>query len=279
MAKNEPAGEKTPEEKEAIARLQREKREVREIYRPYKRLERPVRYRIPTNRINEEIKNLASPVRDHIEQYKDILSAMFKNSDEPVIAFDVEEIMNEVINIMALLIRKDLSFEIYLDSSTKRPRPEETKVMMKRLVAWIKSKEGHPVILLHGFNKNERGVIAELEKKGKVLNTQTILKKAIEDGNDLGVEKENLNAFQKCIGFKPAACTFIKHAKEYPVLSQKTLALMWPQQAKICTTRVAEGKPVRTCIVCGRPQDIYLYCLEDSITTMLIYASFISEVT
>lgn len=41
-------------------------------------------------------------------------------------------------------------------------------------------------------------------------------------------------------------------------------------------SRIAEGKPVRTCIVCGRPQDIYWYCLEDSITTMLVYASFLS---
>lgn len=264
--------EEQPKTDGSTARFSEEKREIKKLFTPFKNLKRPVKYKIPRERHDDLVKELEGRLKVHFDKFGNELSACFLNFSNPIIAFDVEEIYNEVLCVLAVRLEKDMSFKVYLDSVARKPNPELTKKAMDKLVRWIAGFNDQPMVLLHGFNKNERSMYEALEKYGAVVNTQEELGKLISEGNDRGIEKENLHDFQDVMGLKPQACTFIKHARDHPELPKKDLARIWSPQAKIAITRLATGKNVRNCKVCGRPQDPFLYCLEDAFTTLLVHA-------
>ena len=269
--------EENPEKEAYMKRFENEKQEIRKLYKPFKNLKKPVKYKISPKQRGILAKNLGNTVQKHIDDFKDVLANCFTDSNSSVVAFDMEEIFNEILCILGIRIMKDMTFSLYVAASPHSPKPKETKVLIKHLIRWIKGMKDHPTILIHGFNKNEQEVIQELQKCGTVVNTQEEIREMICNGGDknpLCVEKENLYHFQQKFGFKPIACTFIKHSKEFPGLPKRDLAMMWAKQAKIAVTRESNGKPPRTCGICGRPQDVFLYCLEDAITTLLAHAVF-----
>lgn len=273
-----PKGKSTEpaEESEDAKKLKNEKRLVAKHYLPYKKMKKPVRYRIPKDMVDKAKRGMAGVMERHIQAHRDLIDILFEKSKVPVIAFDVEEIYHDVINVMGLKLNPDLSFEIYMDSSPKSPDEKTSKLMMNAVAKWISTfKSEQPVILIHGTNKNEMATVKKLEKVGTVCNTQMEMQKMVEKGNELGITKQNLHDFQEAVGFENVACTFIKHGKDWKDLPQREFAKIWPQQAKICVTNLANDEAPRECTMCERPQDIYLYCLEDAFTTILAHAAYL----
>ncbi|MBD3188911.1 hypothetical protein GF325_18940 [Candidatus Bathyarchaeota archaeon] len=254
-----------------LEKFKKEKRTVDKLYKPYKALKRPVKYEIPGEKKQQLISIYSEIIKVHIDAYREKFKNHFSRCKTPIISFDVEEIFNEIICVMGIRIAPDLSYEIYMDAPTGRPGKKRTKTAMNHVMNWIKQTKGTPVILIHGFNKNETASIDILKKKGKVINTQLELREIIKEGNEFGIEKENLHDFQDCVGFQTRACTFLKHARDFPELPKKKLVFLWPHQAKICITHASKGEPFRRCTLCEKPQDMFLYCLEDAFTTVLVH--------
>nr|MDO8117561.1 hypothetical protein [Candidatus Sigynarchaeota archaeon] len=134
-----------------------------------------VHYKIYEEHHGWLLRKYSALIQQHVQQERAEFEAYFESTSVPVpvIAFDVEEINNEIICILGIYIGLDLHAEIYLDSVDKAPCADETAKQMKRLRSWLNSKKKNAVLLTHGFNKKEHALMAE--SGHEFVNTQTLL--------------------------------------------------------------------------------------------------------
>lgn len=219
------------------------------------------------------IKKYETVVRDHLQRAKKEFIDYFIASKVPLVAFDVEEFHNEMSCILGVCIDRDLHVEVFLDSLKRAPCPEETARMIKHASAWLKGMKSSPapVVLTHGFNQTEREITGN--SCHECVNTQLLLTPMLQKVKGPQFLGGKLADFEELVHFERVGCPFLKHAKELhdAGIEKKELALLFPKQAKLSIWNLADGKPARSCKLCGKEQDVFLYCLEDTVVTILIF--------
>nr|MDO8109681.1 hypothetical protein [Candidatus Sigynarchaeota archaeon] len=262
------------ESSETLLKWKAEQAEVKALYNSIKNGNEKVRYRIDPAVAIKLKKTYASIIHDYIELYKEEFEAFFKVKHVPAIAFDMEEVhtytagSNQSICLLGILLNPDLTFEIYFDSIKRPPCDAETQGLDDEFSDWLQTKRKKLCLVTHGSNQKERAIVRKVECETQ--NTETLLLAILKQAKYPEPLKPNIHAFEQMIGFQRRGCMFIKHSKETEV-PRKGLALLFPFQAKLSMWSLSAGKNPRTCKLCNKPQDVFLYCLEDSFLTILIY--------
>jgi len=208
--------------------------------------------------------------------------ASFEVNPVPVIAFDIEEIhfpsMNssQSICILGIQVNPDLTFEIYFGSIKRPPCDAETQELDEQFSRWLDGKGSGFCLLTHGSNQKERQIVGKMGCDTQ--NTETLLLEILKWSHHPEPQKPNIHAFEQMIGFQRQGCMFIKHSKE-TVIPRKNLALLFPFQAKLSMWSLSAGNEPRSCKLCGKPQDVFLYCLEDTFLTVLIHVYYHNHAT
>nr|MDO8087406.1 hypothetical protein [Candidatus Sigynarchaeum springense] len=228
-------------------------------------------YKIHDQHLDALIKKYELTARNHFQRAKKEFTTYFAGNKAPIVAFDVEEFHNEMSCILGVLVDRELHVEVFLDSLRRAPCPEETARMTKDAGAWLRRIPGCPAVLTHGFNQTEREITGNL--KNECMNTQLLLTPMLQKVKGEGFLGGKLSDFEELINFERVGCPFLKHAKdvEGAGVQKKEIAFLFPKQAKLSIWNIADGKPARTCKLCGKEQDVFLYCLEDAIVTILIF--------
>ncbi len=213
-------------------------------------------------------------IQAHLERNKAEFEAYFQSSTSPIIAFDVEEINNEIICILGIHVGPGMQVEVYLDSLDKAPSADETAKQMKRLKKWLASKKHDPVLLTHGFNQKEHALMAD--SGHEFVNTQKLLDEILAKSDNMP-QKPSIYTFEQMTGFKRSGCSFLKHAKEME-LPKKDLAFLFPKQARLSIWNLSDEKKPLACCLCDKTQDVFLYCVEDAFITILIFLYYRNHV-
>ena len=251
-----------------------EQAEVKKMYDLVKNGQEIVRYKIAPDVLSALKEKYAAVVEDLIQRYKDELETYFASTNAALVAFDTEEITtwgtssSYTICIVAIQINPGLDFDLYFDSIKRPPCDEETKSLDDRLTRWLHGKTGAMCLLTHGSNQKERQITAKMHGC-EILNTEKLLLDILKQEKQPEPLKPNIHAFEQVIGFERLGCIFIKHCRETNI-PRKSLAKLFPSQARISMWRVSAGKEPRSCKLCNKPQDVFLYCLEDVFVTILI---------
>nr|MDO8118582.1 hypothetical protein [Candidatus Sigynarchaeota archaeon] len=61
-------------------------------------------------------------------------------------------------------------------------------------------------------------------------------------------------------------------------LPKRDFAFLFPKQAKLSIWNLSDGKDPRACCLCDKTQDVFMYCVEDAFTTILIYLYYQNHV-
>jgi hypothetical protein len=252
-----------------------EKKEVTAMFKETTELARDrkinIHYRIYDQHLHALIKKYETVVRNHLQRAKNGFITYFIANKAPIVAFDVEEFHNEMSCILGICIDRDMHAEVFLDSLVRAPCPEETARMTKGAGAWLKGINGCPVVLTHGFNQTEREITGN--SSHDCVNTQLLLTPMLQKVKGPEFLGGKLGDFEELIHFERTGCPFLKHAKDVEVagIQKKELAFLFPKQAKLSIWNLADGKPPRICKLCNKEQDVFLYCLEDTFVTILIF--------
>ncbi len=252
-----------------------EKKEVTALFKETTELARDrkinIHYKIYEQYLHALIKKYETVVRNHLQRAKNDFIAYFMVNKVPIVAFDVEEFHNEMSCILGICIDRDLHVEVFLDSLMRAPCPEETTRMTKSAGTWLRGIKGCPVVLTHGFNQTEREITGN--SSHDCVNTQLLLTPMLQKVKGPEFLGGKLADFEELIHFERTGCPFLKHAKDVQDagIQKKELAFLFPKQAKLSIWNLADGKTPRTCRLCNKEQDVFLYCLEDTFVTILIY--------
>ncbi len=252
-----------------------EKKEVTALFKETTELAKDrkinIHYRLYDQYFDALVKKYEAVVRDHLRRAKNDFITYFIANKAPIVAFDVEEFHNEMSCILGICIDRDLHAEVFLDSLKRGPCPEETTRMTKSAGAWLRGMKGSPVVLTHGFNQTEREITGN--SCHDCVNTQLLLTPMLQKVKGPAFLGGKLGDFEELIKFERVGCPFLKHAKDVEVagIQKKDLAFLFPKQAKLSIWNLADGKPPRTCKLCNKEQDVFLYCLEDTFVTILIF--------
>jgi hypothetical protein len=217
------------------------------------------------------LEKYARVVQMHLNTYKNEYETYFNGNSAPLVAFDVEEFHNETACILGLHVDAQLHVNVFLESLRKASSPEETTRITRTASAWLRGKKDRPIVLTHGFNEKEREIAGN--SCHQCVNTQLILPPIVKASKGPEYNGASLLDFENVIQFKRAGCEFLKHAKFMKAagVEKKDLAFLFPKQAKLSIWNLADGKPPRQCRICGKEQDVFMYCLEDTFVTMLIF--------
>ncbi|MEX2680655.1 MAG: hypothetical protein Q6373_003595 [Candidatus Sigynarchaeota archaeon] len=263
------------EPEKMLAAWKAEKQEVSTLFKEKTRLARDrkiyLHYKIHDQHLDALVKKYEATARTHFHRARAEFTAYFAGTRAPIVAFDVEEFHNEMSCILGVLVDKELHVEVFLDSLRRAPCPEETARMTREAGAWLRKLPGCPAVLTHGFNQTEREITGNL--KNECVNTQLLLTPMLQKIKGPEFLGGKLQDFEELVRFERTGCPFLKHAKdlESAGIQKKEIAFLFPKQAKLSIWNMADGKPARTCKLCGKEQDVFLYCLEDAIVTILIF--------
>lgn len=196
-----------------------------------------------------------------------------------VIALDVEAVppKDSAICLMAFVIESDGVFDLHFNTLNGPPSWERTMQMEIRFERWVndyldrRRPEMKVMILTHGHQASENRVLDRLKERPTVtvINTQSCLRDLLGQKNVTGTP--GLSAFESLPGirhrFVRTACGFYKHLREKNDCA--------PSFFHFCTVRscldlAADRRPPCQCGICHKPQDVYLYCLEDALSSFLI---------
>jgi hypothetical protein len=254
---------------------QAEKAEVNSIFKDVtteaKEKRGTIHYRIPDRVHDDLVVRYDDIISDHVNTYLDEVNTYFARDNRIVVAFDTEEFHNEMACILGVAIAPDLNVQVFLDSLQRPPSAEETARMTKRGNAWLRTFKGNPVVCTHGFNAKEREITSNSEHDS--VNTQLLLERIMKEEMGPEFNKASLGEFESLIDFKRTGCPFLKHSKTLAPagISKKDVAFLFPKQAKLCIWALSDGYRARECKICGKDQDLFMYCLEDAFVTALIY--------
>ncbi|HME54534.1 MAG TPA: hypothetical protein VKM55_20145 [Candidatus Lokiarchaeia archaeon] len=259
-----------------------EQAEVKALYNLVKNGNETVRYKIDPNVLGKLKEQYAAVVEEYIQRYKEEFETYFASNSASLLAFDLEEIntwganTSFTICIIGIQINPGLDFELYFDSIRRPPCDAETKNIDERFSRWLHGKTKAICLLTHGSNQKEHQITAKMHNC-ETQNTETLLLEILKHANHPEPQKPNIHAFEQVIGFERYGCIFIKHCRETDI-PRKSLAKLFPLQARISMWRLSAGKEPRACKVCNKPQDVFLYCLEDTFVTILIHVHYRNHV-
>lgn len=203
----------------------------------------------------------------HLGKYRDQFSEYFKRHSKEVLAFDIEEYYNEIICILTLSVNSDSRYLIHIDIFNDWPKGPQSDKIRKKYKKWLEKQKPSKVVI-HGTNQNELKLLED--SKHEPVNTQEMLEDSCIQ-NELGNERTGLDAFEECIGFERAGCKFLKHNKNLPNSVGGNFIRYFFDLSLVSIHYHLYKKPQRKCWKCGKLQDVLLYCLEDSFTTLLAY--------
>ncbi len=200
-------------------------------------------------------------IEQHIINYKEEFTTFFKKLPEPILGFDIEEIERNMICVMGVKINPDLSIQVttqvindifHLNRSSGE--------LEKKFEHWIKNQDSKYVIT-HGSNTKESNLIKksksiDINSEEFLLNIRQTQK--IEENYLLGI---GLRYFEMYINFNRKGCGIIKH---------RTIPDLFFDQFQVSLDRHLWQETQRQCNLCGKTQDVLLYCLEDAFVSMLI---------
>ncbi len=258
-----------------------EKKEVSALFKQTTELAKDrkinIHYRIYDQHLAALIKKYETVVRNHLQRAKKDFITYFIKNKAPIVAFDVEEFHNEMSCILGIHVDRDLHAEVFLDSLKRGPCPEETTRMTRSAGAWLRGITGCPVVLTHGFNQTEREITGN--SYHECVNTQLLLTPMLQKVKGPEFLGGKLQDFEELVHFERVGCPFLKHAKELQDagIQKKEVAFLFPKQAKLSIWNLSDGKHARTCTLCNKEQDVFLYCLEDAFVTILIFLHAINE--
>lgn len=200
-----------------------------------------------------------------------------------VIALDVEAVppKDSAICLMAFLIETNGDYDLHFNTLNGPPSWERTMQMENRFERWVldyldRRRPGIKIMILtHGHQASEDRVLERLKERTAVtvVNTQECLHDLLRQlAQPQSVSKTpGLSMFESLPNirhrFVRTACGFYKHLREKRDFG--------PAFFHFCTTRscldLAAGRhPPCQCGICHKPQDVYLYCLEDALSSFLI---------
>jgi hypothetical protein len=206
-------------------------------------------------------------IQPHMEKYQSEIEQFFATHPKikSLLAFDVEEYRFNVICILSIEIYADLNYRIKVFAVEDIfPVKQYSGVLFHEFYEWL-SELTPDYVMSHGDNENERKIV---EKSGQIqINTQEILGevRSLSPTYSRQITGEGLRHFEELIGFERIDCSFFKHDLHIHTLMNNTLFSMENHLAKL---------PQRTCNVCGLEEDVLFYCLEDSLSSLLIYIYF-----
>ncbi len=208
-------------------------------------------------------------IEQHIKTYQDEFNSFFKLYPESLLGFDVEEIDNYMICVMGIKINPDLSIRVTTQAindiySLKRSSRE----LRKKFEIWIKNQDSKWVIT-HGSNPNESKLVQKshsIDINSELFLSNVSKKQEIEGKYLMG---SGLRHFEKFINFTRKGCGIIKH---------KTKPNLFFKQFLVSLDRHLLEDPQRQCNLCGKTQDVLLYCLEDAFVSILIVVWFVNRV-
>ncbi len=119
--------------------------------------------------------------------------------------------------------------------------------------------------IIWGANKRE---LQMLENRGieKYWEVQNLVKKVL--NRDQAI---NLKAAEELIipWFQRQSCEFWKHKDDWIMCDYKVRHSVGDQMFW-SLARLAQGLPIQNCEICGKPQDVLLYCLEDALSPLFL---------
>lgn len=198
----------------------------------------------------------------HLKQFHVEFERYFRDYGDPISSFDTELFFRYPVLYMGLTLRGPTDVESFgavvptLEQGVKRTSKHLDRHLNKKLQSL------GTIVTAHGLNNVER---QSLYRSGvQFVDTRQIVEKLRKTKfmNMKNLPTTGLARFEKAVHFKRHACDFWKHKiSEEGLMAQMVHAL-----------REGLGeKNYRTCKIDGRPQDHFLYCLEDALSSLLIY--------
>jgi hypothetical protein len=209
-------------------------------------------------------------IRQHIDTYREEFVKFFATNPTPLLGFDVEEnLKNLPICLMGLQILPNLAISIKPITLNGPPSPEQTNKLEKEIICWIQTEGPGSKILIHGSNPQEGQILNQISNAK--INTQKVLEYAIDKHIQPTPKSPGLPAFENALHFQRTCCGFIKDVHlNISGRERKDFAYLFPSQSMASLTFRSNNKAQRICRLCGKPQDVLLYCLEDVFLTLLI---------
>lgn len=197
----------------------------------------------------------------HVKTYHDEFISFFKLYSEPLLGFDIEEIVGNMICVMGIKIEPDLSIQVTTKVvndiySLKKSSPK----LQKKFAEWIKNQDSEWVIT-HGFNSKEYKLA--MKSNSIYINSVKFLSNILKSQKfgDPSLMDVGLRHFEQYINFERIGCGIIKHRTRFDLFFN---------QFSVSLDRHLWKEPQRKCNLCGKTQDVLLYCLEDAFVSMLI---------
>jgi hypothetical protein len=246
-------------------RIQNEQREAEQLYDEWRQKPGPSPFTM------EEIaKDLVSNkyrqiIQEHIRRYAEEFTQYFKTNSEPLIAFDVEEMQFQMFCILAIEVKPDLRVFVKLMAVDDiYPIRKYSYILTPKFRGWLKSIDSQ-YVLSHGGNEEEQTLIKE--SGHTQINTQDIVHNArfLNPAYASQITGEGLKHFEDFMNFQRKGCPFLKHDIKIQTFYQQSVISMDHHLTKT---------PQKTCQICEKEQDVFLYCLEDAFSCMLIYVYF-----
>ena len=200
-------------------------------------------------------------IDQHIKTYQDEFISFFKLYPDSLLGFDIEEIVGNMICVMGIKIEPDLSIQVTTNVvndiySLKKSSPK----LQNKFAEWIKTQDSKWVIT-HGFNSKEYKLA---KKSGSLyINSVKFLSNILKNqkfGDSILLDV-GLRHFEQYINFKRIGCGIIKHRTRFDLFFN---------QFSVSLDRHLCKEPQRQCNLCGKTQDVLLYCLEDAFVSILI---------
>lgn len=274
---------------------------VRERYAEVLEGKRRVYYLLTPERRASLLHGYAWRANNWISRFGTQIERAFRFLDETLgvqelISFDVESIKseqgNQILCLMALRLRRTsgehpIQFEIHLGSLDGPPCPRRTQILERDFINWVLSSSSYSKTLIcsHGEQESENRIRDQLMSShpSRVLFINTVpclsdlLSLSLPEDDDSSSDhhqhqKLHLGRVEELLEvktrFQRASCCFIKHSRQ--VADGRTAVSIFPKEARLSLWDLASGEPLAACALCGKPQDLYLYCLEDCFASLLI---------
>jgi len=252
---------------------QKEKSEVKQLYNTYQQRKQDKYNKnqiIPFRKIALRLtQRYRKNIEIHVKNYKEEFVKFFQEHPEPILGFDIEEIQNHMICVMGVKINPDLSIQVTTKVTNDIYSIKRSALkLQKNFEKWIKIQKSKWVIT-HGFNSKEYKLASQSDSI--YINSMKFLsniKKNQNNNNENSLSDVGLRHFEQYIGFNRIGCGILKH---------KTRFDLFFNQFTVSLDRHLWNEPQRTCYLCGKTQDVLLYCLEDAFVSLLIVVWFVNR--
>lgn len=123
--------------------------------------------------------------------------------------------------------------------------------------------------IIWGANAHEKHLLAN-QNISKYMEVQKLVSKRLNTAQSVNIA----TAEQEIIPwFSRQSCDFWKHKKDwFDYFDKRRAVTLISDQMFFSLARQAQGLPFRRCKICGKAQDVLLYCLEDALASFFLFA-------